>query len=419
MRKPRVFYGYWILAACFIFCIISAGCSMVSFSLFVTPLQTDLGWSRTAIMAAFTILVLFTGLTAPFAGRLVDRYGAKSVIPLGALVAAIGFVLLSQMSNLWHYYVGYAVIGVGLTAVGQVTSSCVVSHWFVKRRGLAIGIMSMGLGLSGVIFAPLVAVYLIPNFGWSNAYLALAVITGGLVIPLALSVIRTKPAELGLFPDGMETADLADTAEANTSASHGLPLKVAMATSAFWLISASVMFNHTHLGVVQNAFPHLTDMGFPLGISASAIGIGSIMSAVSVFFFGWLCDRTSAKFACTIGLSLTALGILIFIYIDADSPAVMVWLYSFIVGFGIGSWMPTMSMLVSKSFGMAHYGSIFGMASLFQHIGAAAGPLLAGYLYDSMNSYHRAFIIILALVVLAIPLVMAVRRPASYQPTEP
>jgi len=413
LNKPRVFYGYWILAACFVFCIISAGCTMIVFSLFVTPLQAALGWSRTEIMVAFTILVLCTGVMAPFAGRLVDRHGARKVIPLGALVGAIGFVLLSQMSSLWHYYVGYAVIGIGIAAIGQVTSSWVVSQWFSQRRGLAIGIMAMGMGLSGIVFAPLVAVYLLPNFGWSSTYLALAVISVGLVIPLSLFVIRTKPADMGLFPDGMEAAEAASLAEAK--ASEGLPLKMALATSAFWLISFSAMFNHTHLGVVQNAFPHLSDMGFPVGVVASAIGIGSIMSTIGVFFFGWLCDRIPAKFASVIGLSITALGILIFVYVKPESPLALIWIYSIVVGFGIGSWMPTMSMLVSSSFGMAHYGSIFGMASLPQHIGAAVGPVLVAYLYDSMNTYYWAFIVILALVVLAIPLVLAVRRPASYQ----
>jgi MFS family permease len=418
LKKPRVFYGYWVLAACFISCSVGNGCGVVAFSLFVTRLETDMGWSRTGIMGALTIYLVCASITAPFAGRLVSRYGARTVISLGALLACLGFILLSQMTAFWHYYVGYAVIGTGLTAIGHVPSSYVVSQWFNKRRGLAIGIMSMGIGLGGIIYAPFVAVYLIPHFGWSSAYLALAVITGGLVIPLSLLVIRTKPADLGLFPDGIEASEAASTAEASASASGGLPLKMTLATPAFWLIAASLFFNHNHVGIFQNQVPHLEDIGFSAGIAASVMSICSIMATCGMFFFGWLCDKIPAKFASVIGLCLIALGIILFMNVEAGSPMWLIWLYAIVFGSGVGSWMPTMSMLTSTTFGLAAYGTIFGVVSIFQHLGAATGPLIAGYLYDTTNTYHLAFIIILVMVVLAIPLVLAVRRPSSYPTPE-
>jgi MFS family permease len=416
LKKPRVFYGYWVLAACFIFCNVVTGCSSVVFSFFVTHLETDMGWSRAGIMVAFTVLLVCSSITAPFAGRLIERFGARVVISLGALLAGLGFVLLSQMHNLWQYYIGYAVVGIGLTGVGHVTSSYVVSQWFNKRRGLAIGIMSMGIGFGGIVYAPLIGAYVLPNFGWSNAYLVLGAIAGGLVIPLSLFVIRTKPADLGLFPDGIAASETATIAKATTSAAEGLSLKMALATPAFWLISASLFFNHNHVGIFQNQVPHLEDMGFTVSIIAPAISIGSLVTTSSMFFFGWLCDRMSAKFASVIGLCLIALGIILFMNIEAGSPVWFIWLYIIVLGLGVGSWMPTMSMLTSTTFGVASYGAIFGMMSVFQQLGAATGPLLAGYLYDAMHTYSLAFIIILAMVVLAMPLVLAVRRPSPLKP---
>lgn len=385
---------------------------MVAFSLFVTTLQRDLGWSRTQIMGAFTIFVFVIGITSPFAGRLVDGYGARKVISMGSLVAGIGLVLLSQMKSLWHFYAGYAVIGAGITAIGPVTSSYVVSHWFSRRRGMALGIMAMGMGCSGIIFAPFVAVYLIPHFGWSNAYLALAVINSGLVIPLSLFVVKTKPADIALYPDGIEASEAANRIEEKHETSEGLSLKLALGTPAFWLIAVSVLLNHNHVGIVQNVVPYLSDIGFPVGIVASSVGIVGMTASLSMFFFGWLCDKIAAKYASAIGLGLTALGILICINIGPGSPVELIWLYAVVMGFGVGSWMPTLSMLTSTTFGLGSYGATFGMMSLFQYIGAGTGPLIAGYLYDSMNTYHWAFIIILAMIVLAIPVVLAVRRPA-------
>jgi MFS family permease len=411
LKKPKIFYGYWILAACFLFLAIGVGCSQVSFSFFIKPLQAAMGWSRTEIMAALTIYILLMGINGPLAGSLVDRYGARKVIPVGALLVATGFVLLSQMNGLKQYYLGYAFIGIGSTGIGPVTLTSLMSHWFIKRRGTAIGIMSTGMGIGGIIFAPFVAIYLIPHLGWSHAYLVLAAILGGLIIPLSLLVIKSKPTELGLSPDGMATYEIANVAEASTSAAEGLSLKMAVATPAFWLLAGSVILNHTHMGVSQSVVPHLGDIGFPVGIAASAISTTSIMSTAGMFFFGWLCDKIPVKIAYIIGLVLIVMGILVLVNIEAGSPVWMVWLYAVVFGFGVSSWMTTMSILTSTTFGLASYGAIFGMLSLFQNMGGSIGPLLAGYLYDSMNTYYWAFIIIMAMVVLAMPLVLAVRRP--------
>ena len=168
------------------------------------------------------------------------------------------------------------------------------------------------------------------------------------------------------------------------------------------------------MGIIQNQVPHLDDIGFPIAIAASSISIISIMGTFGMFFFGWLCDKIQAKFASAIGLGSMALGILILINIDAQSPVWMIWLYAAIFGFGVGSWLPTLSMLISTNFGLAAYGAIFGMISFFQSFGAAIGPLIVGYLYDSMNTYHWAFIMVLSMVVLAIPIILSVRRPYSY-----
>lgn len=207
-QKPKVFYGYWIVLGTFFCLLITSGCGFFAFSLFIRPLQADLGWGRGEIMAAFTIYFLVTGVASPFIGRVVDRYGARKVISIGALIVGLGFVSLSQASNLWHFYVSYAVVGVGMAAMGHVPASAIVSNWFKKRRGTAIGIMSSGIGAGGVVLAPLVGGYLIPNFGWRASYLVLAALTWVLVIPLALLVIKTKPADMGLYPDGGQVPEI-------------------------------------------------------------------------------------------------------------------------------------------------------------------------------------------------------------------
>ena len=413
-EKPRAFYGYRIVAATFFCVFVAAGCGFFAFSLFVKPLQTDLGWGRGEIMTAFTIFFLVAAVASPFIGRIVDRYGAKKVISIGAVIAGLGFVLLSQISTLWHFYISYAMTGIGLAAAGHVPASTIVSNWFKKRRGTAIGIMSTGIGAGGVVLAPLIGSYLIPNFGWRISYLALAVLTWVLVIPITLLVIKTKPADMGLYPDGNPAPETTAVTEISPLTSEGNTLQTALGTSAFWLIAVSFLIGlFSQVGIIQHQVPYLEDIGFPITMAAGALGVVGLTSAIGKFGFGWLCDRIPAKYAWAIGLGFQAVSIIILLNVQATSPQAMIWLYAITMGLGAGSWLPTLSMLVSTSFGLTAYGAIFGAVTLFENIGVATGPLMAGYMYDAVGNYHWAFIILLGLHIISIPAALAIRHPKS------
>jgi len=410
-KKPKVFYGYWVLVAAFFCVFIWAVCVFFHFSLFVKPLEADFGWGRGEIMVAFTILSIVGGLASPIVGRLVDRYGARRVIAIGALIVGLGLALLSQTHNLWYFYIDYAVIGIGMAAMGPVPATTVVSNWFNKRRGLAIGVMGIGMGTGGLTLAPVIAGYLIPNFGWEASYLGLAVLAW-ILIPLALLVIRTKPADMGLHPDGIEAPEIATVVEGSPSTPEGFTPKMALATSPFWLITIPCLlgaFGHT--GVMQNQAPHLEDIGFSAATAATALGSFALAAIIGQLGFGWLCDRMQPKYALSISLSLQLAGIIILMNVQPGSSLAMIWLYAITLGLGAGAMLPIMSVLTSRSFGLASYGAIFGMMTMMVMIGNATGPLMAGYMYDAMNTYHWAFIIFIALLAVAIPIALAVRRP--------
>jgi len=413
-KKPKVFYGYWIVAATFFCLFIHSGCWFYAFSLFVIPLQAEFGWGRGEIMVALTISFLVMGVTSPFVGRLVDRYGARKVITIGIFIAGLGFILLSLMNKLWYFYGGHIIIAVGMAAMGIVAATAVVSNWFKKRRGTAIGIMSTGIGVGGVVLAPLVGGYLIPNFGWRVSYLVLAALTWVLIIPLALLVIKTKPADMGLYPDGSPAPEAIAVTEASPLTTKGITLQTALVTSCFWLIAVSFLTGlFSQVGVLQHQVPYLEDIGFPVTMAAGALGVVGLMSAIGKFGFGWLCDQIPAKYAWSIGLGFQVVSIIILLSVQSTSPLAIIWLYAIMIGLGAGSWLPTMSMLVSTNFGLAAYGTIFGAVTLFENTGVATGPLMAGYMYDAMGNYYWAFIIFLALHAVAIPTALAVRRPKS------
>ncbi|MBI3040894.1 MAG: MFS transporter [Chloroflexi bacterium] len=412
LRKPKVFYGYWIIAATFLGAFMDSAAGYYAFSLFVKPLETAFGWSRGEIMLGWTARFLSVGLFSPFIGRLVDRYGARKIMAVGASIAGFGFIFLSQMSNLWHFYIGWIVLGFSMAATGLIPASAVVSNWFTKRRGIALGVMGIGFGAGGIL-SPLIGGYLIPTFGWSASYVALAPLMW-ILLPVALLVIKTRPADMGLYPDGMAAPETAaeDKAKTLLLTSKEATLKMAFATPTFWLIAVSFLLgSFGESSVTQSQVPHLQDIGFPIARAASTLAIVGIWSSIGKFIFGWFCDWMPPKYARAIGLGSLLTATTMLINVRPTSHPALLWGYATIQGFGIGSWLPAMSMLISTTFGLTSYGAIVGMLALAQSIGVGTGPLLAARLYDTTGSYYGAFNITLALLVLAITAIVATRRP--------
>ncbi len=409
IRTP--FYGYYIVAAAFLSNVITFGCGFYAFSLFVSPLQKDLSWGRGDLMAGFTIFFLTTGLISPQAGKLVDLYGARVVMSVGAVVAGIGFVVLSSVASLWQYYLGYAIVGFGMACTGQIPGSAVVSNWFEKRRGTAVGVMASGVGVGGLVLSPLVGGLLLPELGWSRSFLVLGGLCWLVIIPLAIFVIRTRPEEKGAQPYGHDR-QWTESGELVVQAVSGVTLRTALATVPFWLIVATYLLSHfAQVGAIQNQVPLLEDAGFPVTVSAGALGAVGLCSAFGKFGFGWLCDKIAAKWALAIGLALQIVSLLVLMTVGPGSPSTMAWLYALTMGIGIGSWLPTMSMLVSGYFGLAHYGAIFGAVTIPYAVGSAVGPFVAGRMYDVYGNYEAVLLLFLMLYAVSIGTIVATRRP--------
>lgn len=407
-HKPKIFYGYYIILVSFLCFFIFSGAGFFSFSLFVTSLQKEFNWSRGGIMLAFTIFFLILALSSPVIGKVFDKYGAKKVIVGGGMITTIGFILLSQVNNLLTFYIYYAIVGVGISSLGQIPASAVVSNWFRQKRGLAIGIAAAGAGVGGIVLAPIIGGYVIPAFGWRAAYLTLGAISFIVVVPISIVLLKTRPSEMGLRPDGAsEAAEI----KAQTY-KRGLTLRESLHTPAFWLISISFLLSQFSLvGVMQTQVPYLQDTGFPVVQASGALGFVGLGTTIGKLLFGWLCDRIKPKYVCAIGLGLQVTAIFILMNVKVSTPLVLIWGYAVTMGLGASSWLPTMSMLTSTCFGLAAYGAIFGMVSLVQNIGAAIGPLFAGSLFDLMKTYQTAFAIFLALYVIAVPAILLVRQP--------
>jgi sugar phosphate permease len=414
-RKGRIFYGYYLVAFTFLLMVLFSGCGVFAYSLFVKPLEASLGWARGEVMAGFTLFYLMVGLASPIVGRFVDRYGARPVIPIGAMMMGLGFVLVSQMSVLYLFYAGYVIIGIGAAAMGLVPCSAVISNWFKRKRGTAVGLMAGGIGAGGVVMAPFVG-YMLSHFDWRAAYLSMGILIMVIAIPLALLVVRTKPSEMGLYPDGDDAPSEAEMIDQTLEGGekHGFTLHQALRTPAFWLIAVAFAFsNFANMGTIQSSAPFLDDVGYPTATAASALGAIALGSGIGKIFFGWLCDRMPAQRACATGISLQLVALLLLLTVRADSSLALIWAYALLLGLGVGAWLPTLSMLSSANFGLMFYGAIFGALNLAQSVGTATGPLFSGLVHDATGSYVGAFTTAAVLLAIAIPSILLARKPQT------
>lgn len=409
--RYRFFYGYWILLVGFLAQVIMSGATGYAASLYVLPLQTEFGWGRAATMTGSMFVLLISGIASPFVGRLVYKWGAKQVIVVGAVASAISFVLLSLMHALWQYYLAYVVCGLGNAAVGVVPITMVINNWFKKRRGLAIGILGVGIGVGGILMPWLVSNYFMPDFGWRGSYLFTGIMAAAIMLPSSLWLIKERPEDMGLLPDNGETKEDKQHRISYTP-EPGLKLTHARKTSAFWLMAAAfATFGFAAGLIMQNQVPHLEDIGFVAILAAFSMQAMGIGSAIGKFAFGWLCDHIRPKYTIIIGSALHVGALLILMNISSSSPVSLLWMYGILFGLGYGCWLPALAMNTSFNFGLIDYGVIFGIYNFVFNSVGAIGPVVGGHIFDATGNYHTAFLLCLVLYAIAILTMFLAHRP--------
>jgi MFS family permease len=405
-QNEKKSYSRWLIVfLTFYSCCLHSGCLIYAFGLFVKPIQAYFGWDRATITLAFTLQFICIGVFSPLVGRAVDRMGPRTIISTGAVVAVLGFLSLPLVKNILHFYFFNIIIGIGSAAMGPVSCSTAVSAVFKEKRGLAIGIMSTGIGVGGFLFSPLIGGWLLPEFGWKGGYLGIAV-AHAMIIPLAFLILKRKTQS-----NPSETEALAG----QSIAVHGGGMQNKsiwneLVSAPFFFISiAFFLFLFSLVGTLQSQGAHLQDIGFPLLAASSALGALGLVSSFAKLFFGWLCDKLHPKMVFCIGAIFLIGGISLLMVVKPNSSPVVLWSYAIIFGIGVGCWLPIMSMMVSTIFGIGSYGLFFGGVALIQNMGSATGPLAAGYIYDLTKTYDWAFVLFLVLAVCSVPVILGVR----------
>jgi len=390
-RKPRFFYGYIIVAVAFTIQVLAWGINS-TFGVFFIPLSTEFGWTRAMLSGASSLCFFLMGLVGIVAGRLNDRLGPRLVMTACGLSLGLGYLLMSQVGAIWHFYLFYGVIvALGMSGA-DVSLLSTVARWFVKRRGMMSGVIKAGAGV-GMLIMPLVAHWLISIYGWRTSY----AVFGSAVLALSVSAaqaLRRDPGKKGLLPDGDEVEVEDKTPEASR-----LSLKQAIHTRQFWLLSAMfLLFVFCANTVIIHIYPHAVDLGMSSTTAANILATIGGASIAGRFVMGSAGDRVGNKLALLIDLALLTLALL---WLQLAREEWMLYAFAALYGFAHGGLFALISPVVAELFGLSSHGIILGIVTFSGTVGGTIGPVLAGYIFDITGSYQFDFLVLAAASVIA------------------
>ncbi len=386
MKKPRLFYGYVLLALAFLINMVLGG-TLYTFSVFFEPLESDFGWTRAATSGAFSLYMFLHGFLYIITGKLNDRFGSRIVMSGCGLFTGLGYLLMSLTSSIWHIYLFYGVIiAIGMSG-SYVPLTSTVTRWFAsfKTRGLMVGISVAGIGVGTMIIPP-VANWLISSYGWSTSYVVIGITVLLLIMPAAQFLKHAPVLGQQLSPDldGIKI-------EGPVSEARGLTLQQALLTRQFWLLCVAYFGFGFFL---QATMVHIVLHAIDLEISASTaanifIAIGGL-SVVGKIIMGNFSDRIGNRLVMAGGFTLVAVAMA---WILIAKEAWMLFLFASVFGFSYGGLVSVQSPMVADLFGIKSHGVILGVVVFIVTIGASIGPVVAGAIFDTIDNYYPAFIV--------------------------
>ena len=371
---------------------------------FFQPMRAELGWSRSLLTAGVTLRYIVQAVMAPFVGYVVDRYGPRGLMVGSAALLGLSLLWLSQTSDSWSFLLAFGVIGaLGMPGLGHSVINPTIAKWFVQRRGLATGLAHAGINVGTIALAPLV-VSLLSKYGWRTTWLLLAGLPWLVVIPPALAWLYRQPEDLGLRPDGVNVA----TADRTSDECSWTP-DAAMRTSTLWLLTMSgVLVVMAYTGDLIHRIPYMMDLGFSGGEAAMILVIYHVAALSAKFVWGPLADRLALR-PMAIMLALGSAASLLLL-VEAKT----FWrlaAYGLIYGLTVGGVFVVDPLLWAAYFGRRFQGTIRGLINPIILLAAGCGPLVAARMYDALGSYQMAFLVFLAMFVLAAVCLMFARPP--------
>ncbi len=400
--QRRVFYGYYLAAFTFAVGFIDGCIYLYSRGVFVRDQIVDFDASRTEISLAYTSVAIVSACFAPLLGYLLDRFPIRHVMAFGAVFVAIGFVCLSQVDSLVQFAMVAAVfLGFGMGSIGTAANTKLMVNWFNRQRGFALGIAIMGYSAAGTVMAP-IALFMLNSLGWRDSYLAFAAVVALIVLPAVLLLVRQRPADMGLGPDGDAFEPDAAKPDTESPAHEAAPVgrwqafkeQVAVYLSftrsaPFWgVVFTFGLLAGTFGGFNVHLFLYYTELGIDEYWATLVLSFSSVVAIGSKPLFGLLIDRVNPRTATMISCGC-CLGAMLVLSVYTALP--MLFVAGGLFGLGFGGMVPVRAAIISRLFSIEQYARAYGSLRLCMFPMTISWMPLIGYIYDTQGSYAPAF----------------------------
>ena len=396
-RASRVFYGWWIVATCWLFHFQAGALLYHAFGAYFVHIQSEFDWSRTVISGGFSLARLEGGFLGPVQGWLIQRFGPRTVVRAGVTVFGLGMMFLSSVQSVPAFYAAFVIIAIGSGMCGFLTLNIVIANWFERRRSRAISLAATGSSSAGLL-VPLVALAL-DTFGWRTTAFMSGVLVMAIGLPIS-RVIRHTPEAYGYVPDGSPRSLATSVGLGGAAASaESFTGRAAIRTPSFWLIAAG---HSSALMAISALSAHLIpflveQMQMSLATAATFAATVTATSFTSQLLGGFLGDRVNKRLLTTLCMvgHTSALVVL-----ATASTSIQILAFALLQGMSWGVRGPLMTSIRADYFGRRALATVEGFASLVTTAGLVAGPISVGFITDRAGDYRPAFLF-LASVTLA------------------
>jgi MFS family permease len=395
------FYGYLIVFVSFLM-MFAFWSAFYAFGVFFKPMLKEFGWTRAMTSGAFSLCSIIQGLLGIAMGGVTDKFGARVVMTLCGLLLGLGYLLLSQLSAIWQFYLFYgAIVGAGMGGSFTPLMST-VARWFIKKRTMMTGTVVAGTGIGGLIGPPIVS-RLVSDYGWRLSYIILGSFVLAVVV-LCAQFIRRDPAQMGQVAYG----DDAEKRKVLQQDIMDLSLKEAVHTMQFWVVFGMIFsLGFCVFAVIVHIVPHAAELGISATRAANILATIGGASVAGKILLGRMADRIGSRQAFLIGFTLMLAALLMVLLAKGE---LILYPSGALFGFAFGGCVASESPLVAELFGLTSHGLILGTIAFSFLLGGAAGPLLLGHTFDVTGNYQWGFIACAATSFAGLLLTIILRR---------
>ncbi len=406
----RIFYGWYIVAICFLCLLIISGLGLLSFPVFVKPLEAEFHWPRTWLMGGIGVAAVAAGIFQPIFGHLIDKVGVRRVMLFGVFLSGASFFLISGMHSLFTWYASVLLMGLGVVSATYVPVASLITHWFFRRRGLAMSIAMGGMGAGGFL-VPNIANWLVTNPGWRVAYRLFGFVTLLFLLPLVILFIRSFPTDIGLNALGETPAGVPgeriETAAAVKRRGDSTA-REALGTSNFWAIGMADLFNAFAVaGLGAQLVALAIDAGISAGVAAFAYSSINAAAFAGILAVGAAADRYNHRMMITLSYAVPGGAVLFLFDLHSSIP---LFLFAAFTGFAAAGRVTLWPLVVNEVFGKKAYATVMGLLIIFYTAGIALAPPVTGYIFDRTGAYRWILIVAMVALLLSALLIAAGAR---------